>query len=136
MDDLKILVIEDDKYISNFIEVSLRKSGYEVLVGESAAAGLFLYSSHKPDIILLDLGLPDRDGIEIIRELRETSEIPSSSYPPGGWSGKRSRRWIWAPTTISRSPSTWENSRRASAWWSGPSPGSPGMRRNSFTATG
>ena len=76
MDKLKILVIEDDKYISNFIEVSLRKSGYEVLVGENAAAGLFLYTSHKPDILLLDLGLPDRDGIEIIRELRETSQIP------------------------------------------------------------
>ena len=76
MDKLKILVIEDDKYISNFIGVSLRKSGYEVLVGENAAAGLFLYTSYKPDIILLDLGLPDRDGIEIIRELRESSEIP------------------------------------------------------------
>lgn len=69
-------MIEDDKYISNFIAVSLSKSGYEVLVGETAAAGLFLFASHKPDIILLDLGLPDRDGIELIRDLRETSEVP------------------------------------------------------------
>jgi two-component system KDP operon response regulator KdpE len=76
MDKLKILVIEDDKYILNFIEVSLKKAGYEVLVGDSAAAGLFLYASHKPDIILLDLGLPDRDGIEIIKELRQATEIP------------------------------------------------------------
>lgn len=76
MDKLKVLVIEDDRYISNFIEVSLSNSGYEVLVGESAAAGLFLFTSHKPDIILLDLGLPDRDGMDILRELRETSEVP------------------------------------------------------------
>ena len=71
-----ILVIEDDKYISNLITVSLGKSGYEVLLGTTAAEGLFLYATHKPDIILLDLGLPDRDGIEVIKELREASEIP------------------------------------------------------------
>lgn len=76
MERMKILVIEDDKYISNFIEVSLSKSGYEVLVGENAAAGLFLYASYQPDLILLDLGLPDMDGIEVIKDLRKTTEIP------------------------------------------------------------
>lgn len=76
MERMKILVIEDDKYISNFIEVSLSKCGYEVLVGESAAAGLFLYTSYQPDLILLDLGLPDMDGIEVIKDLRKTTEIP------------------------------------------------------------
>jgi two-component system, OmpR family, KDP operon response regulator KdpE len=73
---LKILVIEDDKYISNFIAVSLEKGDYQVLVAGSAAEGLFMYSSHHPDIILLDLGLPDRDGLEIIKELREFSDVP------------------------------------------------------------
>lgn len=71
----KILVIEDDKYISHFLSVSLRDR-YEVLVGESAAEGLFLFSSHHPDLILLDLGLPDRDGLEILRELRGFSSVP------------------------------------------------------------
>jgi two-component system KDP operon response regulator KdpE len=73
---LKILIIEDDPYISNFISVSLEKDGHTVLVAESAAAGLFLFSSHHPDMILLDLGLPDRDGLEIIKELRGFSDIP------------------------------------------------------------
>jgi two-component system KDP operon response regulator KdpE len=73
---LKILVIEDDPYISNFISVSLEKDGHIVLVADSAAAGLFLFSSHHPDMILLDLGLPDRDGLDIIKELRFFSDIP------------------------------------------------------------
>lgn len=73
---LKILVIEDDKYISNFIAVSLKKSGYDVIVSPSAADGFFMFSSHHPDIILLDLGLPDQDGLEIIKELRGFSDIP------------------------------------------------------------
>jgi two-component system, OmpR family, KDP operon response regulator KdpE len=73
---LKILIIEDDKYISNFIAVSLEKDDYQVLVAGSAAEGMFMYASHHPDIILLDLGLPDRDGLEIIKELREFSDVP------------------------------------------------------------
>ena len=72
----KILVIEDDKYISNFIAVSLKKENYDVYISQSAADGLFMFSSYQPDIILLDLGLPDQDGLEIIKELRQFTEIP------------------------------------------------------------
>ncbi len=71
-----ILIIEDDQYISNFIAVSLEKEKYRVVSGKSATEGLFLFSSHQPDIILLDLGLPDRDGLEVIGELRKKSEVP------------------------------------------------------------
>ena len=73
---LKILVIEDDRYISNFLVVSLEKDRYVVQVAESAAEGLFLFASHHPDMVLLDLGLPDRDGLEVIGELRQSSEVP------------------------------------------------------------
>ena len=73
---LKILVVEDDQYISNFIAVSLEKEHYKVLVAPSGTEGLFLFASHHPDIVLLDLGLPDRDGLEIIHELRSFSEVP------------------------------------------------------------
>ena len=76
MKNSRILIIEDDKYISNFIEVSLNKDDYEVITASSAADGLFKFSSYNPEIIILDLGLPDRDGLEIIRELREFSSIP------------------------------------------------------------
>lgn len=71
-----ILIIEDDPYISNFIAVSLDKSDYHVLTARSASEGLFLFSSHHPDIILLDLGLPDQDGLEVIKDLRKFSETP------------------------------------------------------------
>lgn len=71
--NLKILVIEDDKYISNFLVMSLEKEGYEVLIAQSANEGMFLFSSHHPDLVLLDLGLPDRDGIEVIKDIRSFS---------------------------------------------------------------
>lgn len=76
MNNSRILIIEDDKYISNFIQVSLNKDNYEVITASSAADGLFKFSSYNPEIIILDLGLPDRDGLEIIKELREFSSIP------------------------------------------------------------
>jgi len=71
-----ILVIEDDKYISHFIDISLTKENYMVLVAQTADEGMFLFSSHRPDIVLLDLGLPDRDGTELLRELRAFSDVP------------------------------------------------------------
>lgn len=71
-----ILIIEDDKHISGFISVSLKRDNYNVLLAETASEGLFLFSSHQPDMVLLDLGLPDRDGLEIITELRNCSDIP------------------------------------------------------------
>ncbi|WP_293010086.1 MULTISPECIES: response regulator transcription factor [unclassified Oscillibacter] len=71
-----ILVIEDDKYISHFIDLSLSKENYAVLIAETAAEGLFLFTSHRPDIVLLDLGLPDRDGVDLLRELRTFSDTP------------------------------------------------------------
>lgn len=74
--DFKILVIEDDKYISNFIEVSLKNEGYKVTIAKSADEGLFLFSSNHPDLVLLDLGLPDKDGLEVIKEIRSFSGIP------------------------------------------------------------
>jgi len=75
-DDFNVLLIEDDRHISNFIAVSLKKEGYRVTVAESADSGLFLFSSNHPDAVLLDLGLPDRDGLEVIREIRGGSDAP------------------------------------------------------------
>lgn len=75
-DKRTILVIEDDKYISHFIELSLNKEGYHVIIGETADEGMFLFSSYHPSIILLDLGLPDKDGIEVLRELRTFTDTP------------------------------------------------------------
>ena len=76
VDRRTILVIEDDKYISHFIDISLSKENYAVLTADTAALGMFLFSSHHPDIVLLDLGLPDRDGVDLLRELRSFSDVP------------------------------------------------------------
>lgn len=73
---VKILVIEDDKYISGFLSISLKKEGYEVILADTAAEGMFLFSSHHPDICILDLGLPDRDGVEVITDIRAFSVTP------------------------------------------------------------
>lgn len=75
-DQRTILIIEDDKYIAHFIDISLSKENYSVLTAETAAEGMFLFSSYRPDIVLLDLGLPDRDGVDLLRELRTFSETP------------------------------------------------------------
>ena len=73
---LKILIIEDDRYIYSFTSVSLKKEGHEVVVAESATQGRFLFTSEKPDLVLLDLGLPDEDGIVLLGDLRQRSDVP------------------------------------------------------------
>jgi two-component system KDP operon response regulator KdpE len=73
---IRVLVIEDDKYISHFLMISLAKEEYEVLSAATADEGMFLFSSNTVDIVLLDLGLPDRDGLEVIADIRATSEVP------------------------------------------------------------
>lgn len=73
---LKILIIEDDKYISGFTAVSLKKEGHEVEIAETSSEGLFLFSGFQPNLILLDLGLPDEDGIQFLKTIRERSEVP------------------------------------------------------------
>lgn len=72
----KILLIEDEKNICNFIATTLRAQNYKVSFANSAANGLSLAASECPDLILLDLGLPDMDGIDVIRNIREWSNMP------------------------------------------------------------
>jgi len=73
---LKILIIEDDKYILNFISLSLKTSGYSFETAKTGIEGMTLFYSNHPNIILLDLGLPDVDGIEIIKSIRMISDVP------------------------------------------------------------
>ena len=66
----EILLIEDERNICNFIMTTLRTQDYKVTFANSAASGLSLAASGCPDLILLDLGLPDMDGIDVIRNIR------------------------------------------------------------------
>ena len=71
-----ILIVEDDNHIKNLISTTLKVNKYNYLVATSGNEAIMLVVSHKPDIILLDLGLPDMDGVEIIKNVREWSNIP------------------------------------------------------------
>ncbi len=64
-----ILVIEDEHTISNFICRALSASDYKAIPAVSGKEGMSLYFSHSPDLVLLDLGLPDMDGLEVLKEL-------------------------------------------------------------------
>lgn len=72
----KILVIEDDRSIANFIQTVLDSNGYQVLSAQSCQQGILVFSSHVPDLVVLDLGLPDMDGSEFIRMARAESMVP------------------------------------------------------------
>lgn len=69
-----ILVVEDDKPIRNFICVSLEAQGYKWIETKSGKTAVSLVSSHNPDIILIDLGLPDIDGIDVIAKIRPVTK--------------------------------------------------------------
>lgn len=71
-----ILVIEDDKQIRSYIGYVLKQGGYEYITAGTAQSGLSQLVTKQIDLVLLDLGLPDYDGMEVIQKVREWSEIP------------------------------------------------------------
>lgn len=72
----KILIIEDEQNISRFVSALLDANGYHVIAADTAEKGLLMFSSHRPDLVVLDLGLPDRDGTHVLQEIRKESAIP------------------------------------------------------------
>ncbi|HLA29102.1 MAG TPA: response regulator [Syntrophales bacterium] len=74
--DGKILVIDDEPQLRRFLRVTLASQGYEVCEAINGADGLTQIAMQNPDVVLLDLGLPDIDGLEVLRRAREWSDIP------------------------------------------------------------
>jgi two-component system KDP operon response regulator KdpE len=72
----KILLIEDEREIRRFLRVSLVGQGYRLVESATGCDGVMQAASQQPDLIVLDLGLPDIDGMEVIRQVREWSHIP------------------------------------------------------------
>lgn len=71
-----IIIIEDEKNICSFIEAALAPKGYHTACAYNGTDGLRLIESLNPDLVLLDLGLPDMDGLELIQEVRNSSSFP------------------------------------------------------------
>ena len=72
----KLLLVEDDATVRSFVKTILEANGYQILTAQSCSQGIMMCASHIPDLVILDLGLPDRDGLDFIREIRQTSAVP------------------------------------------------------------
>lgn len=72
----KILIIEDEINICNFVKTILETNNYQVIIAQNGTNGKAMFLSHNPNLVILDLGLPDIDGIEFIEEVRMHSDIP------------------------------------------------------------
>ena len=71
-----ILVVEDDPQIRRFLRATLTAEGYQFQEAPTAGEGIAQAAARLPDLVLLDLGLPDRDGLDVIREIRQWSQLP------------------------------------------------------------
>jgi len=76
MNDKTILIIEDDLSIQNFLRLALKTKGYKPIISDKGLSGISIFMSNNPDAILLDLGLPDIDGIQVLNQIRQLSDIP------------------------------------------------------------
>ncbi len=72
----KVLVVEDEENINNIVTALLEANGYSAIAAYSGSSAKMLYASHRPDLIILDLGLPDMDGVMLLREIRQDSFVP------------------------------------------------------------
>ena len=72
----KVLLVEDEKKLSSFIATLLSYHKYDVVSAESGDMGIHMAASHMPVLILLDLGLPDMDGMDVLKRIREWSDVP------------------------------------------------------------
>lgn len=76
MNKTLVLLVEDDSSVRNLMTTTLKAHGYRYLTAPNGDAAILEASSHNPDIVLLDLGLPDMDGVEVIKKF-----VPGQVYP-------------------------------------------------------
>jgi CheY-like chemotaxis protein len=88
----KILVIDDDVLVRDTIVRILERKGYQVLVAGDGARGLRIFRSERPDLVITDIIMPEKEGLETIREIRGESRTPRSSQFPAAHA---SATWIF-----------------------------------------
>ena len=76
MNKINILVVEDDAPVRNLITTTLKAHDYKYMMASNGSAAILEASSHNPDVVFLDLGLPDMDGVEVIKRIRSWSDMP------------------------------------------------------------
>lgn len=131
---LVIVLIEDEAQIRRFLRATLTNQGYRCFEATTGAEGLVEASCRQPDLVLLDLGLPDLDGIEIIRRLREWTTVPIIVLSARDRT-TRSPRSTRALTTTSRSRSAWPSFWLAFALLFGTRRGRPKLMPNRYSYT-
>ncbi len=74
--DVKILIVDDERAIRKFLQISLSTNGYQVVEAATGKDALQIMVMERPDMVILDLGLPDEDGIYVTQQIREWAQIP------------------------------------------------------------
>lgn len=72
----KILLVEDESNIRNMVMTMLENAGYQIITAETCGRAVMMYASHLPDLVILDLGLPDKDGMYLLETIRRESMTP------------------------------------------------------------
>ncbi|WP_442907929.1 response regulator [Halomonas sp. PA16-9] len=93
----RILIVDDEQQIRRFLRISLASQGYAVLEAENGEQALAAVYTQAPDVVLLDLGLPDMDGHEVLQGIREHSAVPVIVVSVRDRRRRKFYRWITAP---------------------------------------
>jgi two-component system KDP operon response regulator KdpE len=110
-----VLLVEDELPMRRFLRTTLTAQAFRLVEATTAHEALTLMSQYSPELVLLDLGLPDADGLDVTRQLRSWSRVPIIVLSARGASRTRSPRSTPAPTTTSPSPSAWPSCWRGCA---------------------
>ena len=110
-----IVVVDDEPNIADLVGMYLEREGFRVLKSPTGEAGLDAFTTHRPRLVILDVGLPDIDGLEVCKRIRQGSQVPVIFLTARDSEVDRCSGSSSVPTTTSRSPSPLPSSSRVKA---------------------